>query len=106
MPEMIAVVSLSDDEKAVLAAAGAKDSVKAVADEIAAAVRTGGAEVANLVKANQLGRDRLLAAKQGLTQRRAALEGLPSGDARDRHFHEVTQALALIDDSLELVGNR
>lgn len=105
MPEMIAVVTLSEDEKSVLASAGAQGSVKAVADEVAATVRTGGQEVSTLVKSNQLGRDRLLAAQRGLAQRLKALQHLPQGEARDKHLNEVTQALELIDHSLQLVAN-
>lgn len=104
MPVRVAVVSLNENEKDTLAAAGASSAVKSVADEIAATVRSGGSEVANLTKSKQLSAEGLTAGREGLQRRLSALENLPAGTVRDQHLHEVRQGLGVIEEALEMLG--
>lgn len=104
MPQVVKVVTLTDEENEQIKRATAAASVKAITDEINKGLKAVG-DVTKITKAPQLNAESINAAAEQLRRKKAALEALPNGiEARNQHLGEVDNALRVLDEAQQYLS--
>lgn len=102
MPKLHQVITLTEDEKALLSQAIAAQSVKVIANEIAATLKAGDA-VRKVAQGSQMTEENVAAAADDLTRKARALGNLPESKTRDQHLSEVQRALDMLTEARDML---